>query len=140
MEREPLGVAGAIGSMRTLLACVAFATTTGLAQQPEPKKPDEPKKFEPIEVKAGEQDERKQSTAAKIVVNRDEILKYGDTTILDSMKRLPGVTVVPGTRGGAGEIRMRGLGSGYTQILVNGEPMPPGFAIESLPPDLINRI
>ncbi len=140
MEREPLGVAGAIGSMRTLLACVAFATTTGLAQQPEPKKPDEPKKFEPIEVKAGEQDERKQSTAAKIVVNRDEILKYGDTTILDSMKRLPGVTVVPGARGGAGEIRMRGLGSGYTQILVNGERMPPGFAIDSLPPDLIERI
>src|SRR5260370_20417922 len=102
MEREPLGIAGAIGSMRTLLACVAFATATGLAQQPEPKKAEEPKKFEPIEVKAGEQDERKQSTAAKIVVNRDEILKYGDTTILDAMQTLPRVTVVPRARGRAG--------------------------------------
>ena len=54
------------------------------------------------------------STAAKIVVNRDEILKYGDTTILDAMKRLPGVTVVPGTRGGwrrAMSLRNRSIGS-----------------------------
>src|SRR5262249_38455063 len=142
MGREPLGVANAIGSMRALLACAALGATACLAQQPQPaKKPEEPKKFEPIEVKGpNEVDERKQSTAAKIVVNRDEILKYGDTTILDSMKRLPGVTVIPGARGGVGEIRMRGLGSGYTQILVNGERMPPGFAIDSLSPDLIERI
>jgi outer membrane receptor for ferrienterochelin and colicins len=39
-----------------------------------------------------------------------------------------------------GEIRMRGLGAGYTQILVNGEPVPAGFSIDSIAPSLIDRI
>jgi outer membrane receptor for ferrienterochelin and colicin len=38
------------------------------------------------------------------------------------------------------DIRMRGLGAGYTQIMVNGEPVPGGFSIDSLSPDLIERI
>ena len=83
--------------------------------------------------------ERRDSTASKIVVNRDEIVKYGDQTILDVMKRLPGVTV-SGAGGRGTEIRMRGLGSGYTQILVNGERAPPGFSLDTLSPDLIERI
>jgi len=55
------------------------------------------------------------------------------------LKRLPGVTV-SGAAGRGGEIRMRGLGSGYTQILVNGERAPAGFSMESLAPDAIERI
>ncbi len=35
---------------------------------------------------------------------------------------------------------MRGLGNGYTQILVNGESVPAGFSIESLSPGQIERI
>ncbi len=35
---------------------------------------------------------------------------------------------------------MRGMGGGYTQLLVNGERMPPGFSLESLPPDQVERI
>ncbi|OYU43101.1 MAG: hypothetical protein CFE44_20260, partial [Burkholderiales bacterium PBB4] len=35
---------------------------------------------------------------------------------------------------------MRGLGNGYTQILVNGELMPGGFSLESLSPNQIERI
>ena len=55
------------------------------------------------------------------------------------LKRLPGVTV-GGVQGRGGDIRMRGLGSGYTQILLNGEPSPPGFSLDSLSPDMIERI
>ncbi|MFN5177633.1 TonB-dependent receptor plug domain-containing protein, partial [Limnohabitans sp.] len=43
----------------------------------------------------------------------------------------------PGLGGG---IRMRGLGSGYTQILLDGQRVPPGFSIESLTPEQIERI
>jgi outer membrane receptor protein involved in Fe transport len=68
-------------------------------------------------------DGRRESTTAKIVVTHDDIVRYGDSTVADVLRRLPGVTI-----GSAGEIRMRGLGSGYTQILLNGEPMPPGFS------------
>jgi outer membrane receptor protein involved in Fe transport len=35
---------------------------------------------------------------------------------------------------------MRGLGGGYTQVLINGERAPAGFAIDSLAPDVIERI
>jgi len=45
-----------------------------------------------------------------------------------------------GANGRGGEIRMRGLGAGYTQILVNGERAPAGFSMDSLAPDSIERI
>jgi outer membrane receptor protein involved in Fe transport len=84
-------------------------------------------------------DPRRDDTATKIVVQHDEIVKYGDTNVLDVMRRIPGVTVT-GARGRGGEIRMRGLGSGYTQVLVNGERAAPGLSIDTLAPDVIERI
>jgi iron complex outermembrane receptor protein len=50
------------------------------------------------------------------------------------MRRLPGVNV------DSGGPRMRGLGSGYTQILINGDPAPPGFNLDQLSPSQIERI
>ncbi len=82
---------------------------------------------------------RRESTAAKIVVGRDEIERFGDSTVGDLLKRLPGVTV-QGRPGRGGAIRMRGLGSGYTQILLDGERVAPGFSIDSLAPEQIERI
>ena len=55
------------------------------------------------------------------------------------LKRLPGVTM-QGAPGRGGAIRMRGLGSGYTQILLDGERVPPGFSLDSLDPEQIERI
>ena len=111
------------------------------APQPRPQPPQEDtKKLEKIEVQADSLSERRESTASKVIVNRDEILKYGDTNVLEVMKRLPGVTVDSGPGGRGGAVRMRGLGSGYTQILVNGERTPPGFTLDSIAPDLIERI
>jgi outer membrane receptor for ferrienterochelin and colicins len=98
-------------------------------------------KIQKVEVRgsAGAYDPRRDDTASKIVVNHEEIVKYGDTSVLDVLKRLPGVTV-SGAGGRGGEVRMRGLGSGYTQVLINGERAPAGFAIDSLAPDVIERI
>ena len=83
-------------------------------------------------------DARRDDTAAKIVVNQGELVKYGDANIADSLKRVPGVTVTSTGRGV--DIRMRGLGGGYTQILVNGERAPVGFSIDSLTPWQVERI
>jgi iron complex outermembrane receptor protein len=55
------------------------------------------------------------------------------------LKRLPGVTV-QGAPGRGGAIRMRGLGGGYTQILLDGERMPPGFSVDSLTPEQVEKI
>ncbi|MEY2783573.1 MAG: Colicin receptor precursor [Pseudomonadota bacterium] len=82
---------------------------------------------------------RQESTASKIVIGRQEIEKQGDATLGDVLKRLPGVTV-QGAPGRGGAIRMRGLGGGYTQILLDGERMPPGFSVDSLTPEQVERI
>jgi len=78
--------------------------------------------------------QRKNDTAAKIVVNAAELMQYGDTQLSAVLKRQPGISVV------GNELRMRGLGAGYTQILLNGDPVAPGFSIDSIDPALIERV
>lgn len=70
-------------------------------------------------------DDGRDATASRMVVSRADIGRFGDSSVTDVLRRVPGVTVV-GAQGRASEIRMRGLGSGYTQILINGEPVPAG--------------
>lgn len=95
-----------------------------------------PQQVEKIEVKTSQEnyDARREDTATKIVVTEEEIVKYGDTQLADVLKRQPGITVT------GNEIRMRGLGSGYTQILLNGERAPPGFSLDTLSPGMVERI
>jgi len=68
------------------------------------------------------------------VVGRDELDRQGDTSLLDVLQRLPGITL------DGDQPRMRGLGGGYTLILLNGEPAPPGFSLDHLAPAEIERI
>ncbi len=82
---------------------------------------------------------RRRSTAAKIVIGREEIDKFGDATVGEVLRRLPGVTA-PGAPGRGGPPRMRGLGGGFTQLLIDGQRMPPGFSLESLTPEQVERI
>ncbi|MES2017187.1 MAG: TonB-dependent receptor [Pseudomonadota bacterium] len=123
----------------TILAAALAGALPAQAQQAKPAADEA--KIQKVEVKAaaGTYEARRDDTASKIVLNHDEIIKYGDTNVLDVLKRLPGVTV-SGAAGRGGEIRMRGLGSGYTQVLINGERAPAGFSMDSLAPDSIERI
>ena len=79
------------------------------------------------------------STAGKMIYGREELDRNGDSSVGEILKRLPGVTM-GGRPGRGGEVRMRGLGNGYTQMLVNGERPPAGFSLESLSPDQVERI
>jgi len=130
----------------TLIAAAISLCLPAAAQDAQPAKKPAPKavekKIEQVEIKgtANAYDPRRDDTATKIVVNSEEITKYGDTNVLDVLKRVPGITVNTGANGRGGEIRMRGLGAGYTQILVNGERAPAGFSMDSLAPDSIERI
>ena len=93
-----------------------------------------------VEIRANrETEERRQSTAAKIVIGREEIERYGDSTLGELFKRLSGVTV-GGRPGQGGAPRMRGLGSGYTQILIDGERAPRGFSTDDIAPEQVERI
>lgn len=114
----------------------ATPITGATSDDKEETKAKTPQVIDKVEIKGSQSDydERREDTATKIVVTSEEIRKFGDTQILDVMKRLPGVTVQNNA------IRLRGLGSGYTQILIDGERPPPGFSIDNLSPDLVERI
>lgn len=86
-----------------------------------------------VNITGSTEPQRQIETTNKVVVTRADIIRFGDTNMSDVLKRLPGVTV-------SGDVRMRGLGSGYTQILLNGDPVPAGFSIESISPELIERV
>jgi outer membrane receptor protein involved in Fe transport len=121
----------------TLAPAAALAQATS-ADTVADKAADQPaaKAITKVEVKgaAGNYDPRRDDTASKTVMNAEEIRKYGDDNIFDVLKRAPGVTVSGKT------LRMRGLGAGYTQVLVNGDRPPPGFDMDALTPDQIERI
>lgn len=135
----------------TVVACAVLVACHAQAQQTEiaaadgasatPLKTDNAAPaMQTVEVKGSGYDPRRDDTASKMVVSSEEIVKYGDTSVTDVLKRLPGITVSGAAGRAGGEIRMRGLGSGYTQILLNGERAPAGFSLDTLSPDVIERI
>jgi outer membrane receptor for ferrienterochelin and colicins len=126
-----------------LLAGLQAAASAQAPPAPAPAASQPAPATQSIEVTGRRDDDdaaRRQSTAAKIVVGRGEIERYGDTSLGDLFKRLPGVTIQGTPRRGGGSVRMRGLGSGYTQILLDGERVPSGFSIDSISPEQIERI
>lgn len=88
-----------------------------------------------VEIKTARIDQRKEDTASTLVLTRDDLAANGDRTLADALRRLPGITISD-TAG----IKMRGLGNGYTQVLLNGQPAPQGFSLDSLPPEVIERV
>lgn len=94
-----------------------------------------------VEVKgsSASYDPRRDDTATRIVIGRDEMSRYDDRSVVDVLKRVPGITIDT-NQGRSSEIRMRGMGGGYTQILIDGQRPASGFSLESLSPDTIERI
>ena len=103
--------------------------------EPSPRAPGS--KLERVEIlgkQSTDNDLRRRAQTAKQIYGREELDKYGDGNVADVLKRLPGISM----QGNAP--RMRGLGSGYTLILINGDPAPPGFALDQLDPAQVERI
>jgi outer membrane receptor for ferrienterochelin and colicins len=88
--------------------------------------------------------ERKNSDVQKLIVSEEDVERYGDATVGDVLRRLPGMTFT-GPAGVSKDVRMRGLDKGYTQFLINGEPVPGAsqerqMQVDRLPADMIERI
>jgi outer membrane receptor protein involved in Fe transport len=114
-------------------AALLLAFHAGAFAQTQPSQP-----MQQVTVSASALEQRAQSTTTAIVVTRDEIVRQGDTSLTDVLKRQPGITIdgAPGKPA----IRMRGLGAGYVAILLNGLPAPGGFSLETIDPELVERI
>jgi outer membrane receptor for ferrienterochelin and colicin len=119
-------------SPRCTILATLIVSAAAFAQDSPPAQVD-------VRGKLTDYDPRRDDTAARIVVRHDELVKYGDTNLLDALKRIPGVTV-NGSAGRGGEVRLQGLGNGYTQVLVDGERMPSGFSFDTLAPDAVERV
>ena len=94
-----------------------------------------------VTVNAGKVEQRRNDTVAAIVVGHEELISQGDRTLSDALKRLPGISIgAPAATGQGGQIQLRGLGHGYTLIMLDGVPVPPGFSLDSLDPELVERV
>ncbi|MFL6660467.1 MAG: TonB-dependent receptor plug domain-containing protein [Massilia sp.] len=143
-----LALASAVALPALAAEQVVQGTETPPAAAPASARPAAKPAAKPAEVqqvqvngsRANDTDLRRNATASKMVFGREELDRNGDSSIGEILKRLPGVTMGgPPGRGGGG-VRMRGMGNGYTQMLVNGERPPAGFSLESLAPDQVERI
>jgi outer membrane receptor protein involved in Fe transport len=132
-------------SINGVVEAALLALAAGAAQAAEPPAPApaasaaEPGAQRVEVVGSGTVDDRRASNASKTVVSHEDLTRYGDRTVADALQRVPGVSVVR-VSGRDAEIRLRGLAGGYTQILVDGQPVPSGFSIESLSPELIDHV
>jgi iron complex outermembrane receptor protein len=150
---RPRGPAGARAAAALVVGWLSLAVHPAAAQgsDPAPAPGTAPpaandaeagQRLAPVSItgnRADDVQERRNSTTSKIIVGRDEIERFGDATLGDVLKRLPGVTS-QGPPGRGGAIGMRGLGNGYTQILLDGERVPADFPLDSLTPEQIERI
>jgi outer membrane receptor protein involved in Fe transport len=107
-------------SLLLAVSACAYATET-----PEPQQ---------VQITGARTDQRQRETTTSIVIQHADIVRQGDQALADVLKRLPGISVKGNT------IQMRGLGNGYTQILLNGEPVANGFSLDAIAPETIERI
>lgn len=108
---------------------------------PSPAAPATPvAELDTVIVEGPRYDARREDTASRTVVSRAELLAFGDGSLADAIKRLPGVSIGGAAPGGTGAISLRGMGNGYTQLLIDGQAAPPGFDLGALSPQMIERI
>jgi TonB-dependent receptor len=56
-------------------------------------------------------------------VNAEDIGKFPDTNIAESFNRIPGITITRDIDGEGTDISIRGLGTNFTKVLLNGAPV-----------------
>ncbi|WP_278492743.1 TonB-dependent receptor plug domain-containing protein [Acinetobacter gyllenbergii] len=88
------------------------------------------------------------SAVPKTIISREEMLQYGDQSVMDALRRAAGFQIPAfgqGPRGGSGASGMRFRGGGAPTFLVNGEPVQGGprggmSVIDTITPEMIERI
>lgn len=97
-----------------------------------PSTPPKATQLDSITVQGGRDAES--SNGITRTIGQTELTKDGADNVLDVLKRQPGITVTNG------QISLRGIGSAYVRVLVDGQRPPPGFSIEQLSPQMVERI
>lgn len=82
--------------------------------------------------------ERREEVSGKQVITGEELARHGDTRLTDALRRVPGIGI-SGT-GADLSIRLDGMSPEQTLVLLNGERVPPGQALEALGLGMVERI
>lgn len=119
--------------------CLALCFTPALPAAAETQLPDIL-----VNAERDDFDARRDARSTRLVYGREELDKMNEMTVGDYLRRLPGVTFT-GPPGSPRDVLVRGMDKGYTQILIDGEPVPGGgkerqIQVDRLPLDLIERI
>jgi TonB-dependent receptor len=66
---------------------------------------------------------KKNSTGFSDTIFAEDIGKFPDTNIAETFNRIPGITITRETTGEGLNIAIRGLGTNFTKVLLNGAPV-----------------
>lgn len=100
---------------RRSVLCLALASLAAQAQAATDT-------LETVVVTASQTEHSELTAPASVsVVTREQLDKLSVTTVNDAIKSLPGVNINPATSYGRSEIKIRGLDSDYTLLLINGQ-------------------
>ncbi|MEN3157667.1 TonB-dependent receptor [Alkalimonas sp. NCh-2] len=91
-----------------------------------------------------QEEERQLNPVAKQIIDRTELDKFDDQTVGQVLRRVVGISY-SGPPGVVKDVRMRGMDKGYTQLLIDGEPVlgtagKEQLQVDRLPAALIERI
>ena len=98
-----------------------------------------PETLQRVEIQGSAEIGRRSELGSQSFVSRQDIERFGGRDLGQVLARAPGV-VVKGAGSSAREFSIAGLGSGYTQILLDGNPVPPDFSLASIPADTIESV
>lgn len=84
--------------------------------------------------------EKRNSVAVVDVISAEDIGKFPDNNLAESLQRVPGITIDRSVNGEGQSINLRGLGSGFTRSEINGGTALNGFDFSVLAPELFSKI
>jgi outer membrane receptor protein involved in Fe transport len=87
---------------------------------------------------------RTETTAPELVYGQEFFAQFEPVSVGDQLRRVPGVAFTSDI-GESDSPQLRGLGDGYTQVLVNGRPIPGAgndrtVFVDRIPAEIIDRI
>lgn len=88
---------------------------------------------------------RTDDTAPVLSYDLEYFQRFEPNTVGDMVKRLPGAAFIGSDIGEYDGVQLRGLGGGYTQVLINGKQVPGAgddrsFWVDRIPAEMVDRI
>lgn len=141
MKRNTLAI-----SLSRALACSLLLPPCAAFAAPEPVAAGEPKQLDAVVVQAEiAYRNRSADIEPTLVYDLEYFQRFEPNTVGDMLKRVPGVGFVGSDIMEYDGVQLRGLGGGYTQVLINGKKVPGAgddrsFYVDRIPAEMVDHI